>query len=92
MSKNMALSAEATITSKGQVTIPKGIRERLELEPGERVEFVLEDGELTVRRKRGSMERLADVREELAPLEVDVDELRSAATDDWSAVGGVDDR
>lgn len=91
MSKKMGLSAEATITSKGQVTIPKGIRERLELEPGERVEFVLDDGELTVRRKRGSMERLQDVRETLAPLEVDVDELRSAAKADWSAVGD-DDR
>lgn len=91
MSKNMAFSAEATITSKGQVTIPKDIRERLELEPGERVEFVLEEGELTVRRKRGSMERLQSVRETLAPLEVDIDELRATAKADWSAVGG-DDR
>ncbi len=31
----------ATITSKGQVTIPKPIRESLKLEPGDRIEFIL---------------------------------------------------
>jgi AbrB family looped-hinge helix DNA binding protein len=34
---------EATITSKGQITIPKPIRSALELEPGDRVVFVLRD-------------------------------------------------
>lgn len=32
----------ATITSKGQVTLPKALRERLHLEPGDRVEFIVE--------------------------------------------------
>lgn len=35
--------ATATITSKGQATIPKAVRERLHLSPGDRVEFVVQD-------------------------------------------------
>jgi len=35
----------ATITSKGQITIPKPVRERLRVKPGDRVEFVeMENG------------------------------------------------
>ena len=35
----------ATITSKGQVTIPKDVRARLGIEAGDRVEFVeIQDG------------------------------------------------
>ena len=33
--------ATATITSKGQVTLPKGVRDQLLLVPGDRVDFVL---------------------------------------------------
>lgn len=33
----------ATMTSKGQITIPKEIRESLELEPGDRVAFRMEE-------------------------------------------------
>lgn len=32
-----------TITSKGQVTIPKPVREKLNLQPGDLVDFVIED-------------------------------------------------
>lgn len=39
----------ATITSKGQVTIPKRIRDRLHLEPGDRIDFILDEaGDLRV--------------------------------------------
>jgi antitoxin PrlF len=33
----------ATVTTKGQVTIPKDIRDRLGIRPNDRVEFVLEN-------------------------------------------------
>ncbi len=35
---------KATVTSKGQVTIPIEIRRRLGLEQGDTVDFVVEDG------------------------------------------------
>lgn len=39
----------ATLTTKGQLTLPKAIRERLGLYPGDRVEFrVTENGEVLV--------------------------------------------
>jgi AbrB family looped-hinge helix DNA binding protein len=34
----------ATITSKGQTTIPREIRELLNLQPGDRIDFIVEDG------------------------------------------------
>jgi AbrB family looped-hinge helix DNA binding protein len=40
----------ATITSKGQITIPKSVRLSLGLEPGDRIEFLVnENGEALVR-------------------------------------------
>ncbi|HEY1608316.1 MAG TPA: AbrB/MazE/SpoVT family DNA-binding domain-containing protein [Paraburkholderia sp.] len=35
--------ASATVTSKGQVTIPVEVRDRLGLESGDRVEFILNE-------------------------------------------------
>ncbi|WP_447971163.1 AbrB/MazE/SpoVT family DNA-binding domain-containing protein [Nitrospira sp. M1] len=41
--------AIATLTSKGQITLPKEIRQQLKLDPGDRVEFLVgSDGRITV--------------------------------------------
>lgn len=40
----------STITSKGQTTIPKEIRDRLGLHPGDKIDFVIDaDGQLVVK-------------------------------------------
>jgi antitoxin PrlF len=42
--------AAATLTSKGQITIPRDVRRRLNVEAGDRVEFVeLPDGGFVLR-------------------------------------------
>lgn len=47
------------ITSKGQVTIPVELRRELELEPGDGVEFVRENGSIQVRKAESIIDRLA---------------------------------
>jgi antitoxin PrlF len=48
--------AYATVTSKGQTTIPKDIRAAANLKPGDRIHFtVLEDGTIIVRVKNKSI-------------------------------------
>jgi AbrB family looped-hinge helix DNA binding protein len=43
-----------TLTSKGQVTIPKKVRDALQIGPGSAVEFAVNaDGEVVVRRSGG---------------------------------------
>jgi AbrB family looped-hinge helix DNA binding protein len=39
------------MTAKGQVTIPRRIREKLGLEPGDQVEFVEEKGDVRVKKR-----------------------------------------
>ncbi len=39
---------QATITSKGQVTLPKPIRDKLHLEAGDKIDFTLEGDSLRV--------------------------------------------
>jgi antitoxin PrlF len=43
----------STISSKGQITVPLEIRERLGVKQGDRVEFVVEDGLTILRPARG---------------------------------------
>ncbi|MGN6201050.1 MAG: AbrB/MazE/SpoVT family DNA-binding domain-containing protein [Solirubrobacterales bacterium] len=53
------------ITSKGQVTIPKEIREEFGLLPGTEVEFVPEGGEVKVRKVEGDLTRGREIVEHL---------------------------
>jgi antitoxin PrlF len=82
----MSITEEATVTSKGQVTIPKHIRETLDIDPGTKVEFTLEDdGTIRVRRKDPAMDRLRAVKEKLEGREIDVEKLRRESKSQWSS-------
>ncbi|WP_309085036.1 AbrB/MazE/SpoVT family DNA-binding domain-containing protein [Chelativorans sp.] len=43
------MGALAKITAKGQITVPKEVRDRHGLKPGDRIEFVEENGKTWVR-------------------------------------------
>lgn len=51
--------ATSTITSKGQITLPKEVRDHLHVREGDRIEFAIErDGEVRVRPVTGSVEEM----------------------------------
>jgi AbrB family looped-hinge helix DNA binding protein len=54
------MSTDATLTSKGRTTIPKQIRDRLGMKPGDRMTFtVMPDGLVLMRVKNKSVMSLA---------------------------------
>ncbi|HEY4081585.1 MAG TPA: AbrB/MazE/SpoVT family DNA-binding domain-containing protein [Burkholderiaceae bacterium] len=54
--------AETTLTSKGQVTVPREIRDRLGLESGDKLSFtLLSDGTVVMRAKTRRLADLAGV-------------------------------
>lgn len=58
----MRQEMEATLTSKGQVTIPKAVRDALHLRTGDRLDFILEaDGTVRVLPITGSVTRLKGI-------------------------------
>jgi AbrB family looped-hinge helix DNA binding protein len=51
--------ASSTVTSKGQITIPQEVRERLKLKPGDRVVFVGQsDREVTLKPAKSDIREL----------------------------------
>jgi antitoxin PrlF len=52
---SVRMKKSSTISSKGQITVPQEIRKRLGLEPGDRVEFVMEEGRTVIRPARSEV-------------------------------------
>lgn len=71
--------ALATITSKGQVTIPKNIRESLHLHEGDKIEFVLNDqGEAVMKPITKKIDDLFGILNNPRRKTLSVDEMNSA--------------
>ncbi|MDX9996008.1 MAG: type II toxin-antitoxin system PrlF family antitoxin [Rhodocyclaceae bacterium] len=70
------MSSEATLTSKGQTTIPKEIRDSLSMKPGDRMTFTLmPDATVVMRVKSKSVVALAGVLHKKGRKPVPVEQL-----------------
>lgn len=50
-----------TMTSKGQTTVPQEIRELLKLKPGDRIRYVVRNGEVVIKAKNKRLIDLAGI-------------------------------
>ncbi len=68
--------AEATITSKGQITVPKEIRKALDVQPGDVLDFVIDErGKVSVHPLRGDVRRLRGILKRPGQKPVSVEEM-----------------
>lgn len=79
------MAFEATVTSKGQLTIPKAVRDRLNIQPGEKVLFRFDEegGVRLVNVPADPMDRLDAAQERAVPLDLDARELIEREREQW---------
>jgi AbrB family looped-hinge helix DNA binding protein len=72
---------KAVVSEKGQVTIPKQLRDRLGIEPGQELEFADEDGRLVARKvlDRSPVDAVYGILTLPATSDAMLDELRGPA-------------
>ena len=79
----------ATLSSKGQITIPKAVRERLQVNTGNRVHFLVrEDGVVELRPHTVDLLSLVGVLECEDGRHVSVEEMNAAAERAAAKAGG----
>lgn len=75
-------SGSGTVSEKGQVTIPKDVRDALGIHPGDRVVFDLEKGDRAVVRK-ARPSRLVDILDTWGPRPETGVETQRRLRDEW---------
>lgn len=79
------MQEEATLTSKGQVTIPKQIREHLGIKEGKKIVFIERENEVVIRPKiENPLAKLKELRKNIHLSEKDIDKMISESKKDWS--------
>lgn len=69
----------ASLTRKGQVTLPKEVRDQLGLRPFDKIEVRVEGGEAKLRKSSASLEEIAV---SLPPLKIKVEEMPAIAKEE----------
>jgi antitoxin PrlF len=72
------MGARALITSKGQLTLPKEVRDRLSLKPGDAVEFIEEGGRTWVKPRNVRALDLAGILHRPGMKAVTIEEMDNA--------------
>lgn len=70
--------ASATITSKGQVTLPKALRERLQLKAGDQIDFVEVNGNVVLRTRHVRATDLIGILKPVGDQPVSLDAMDAA--------------
>ena len=69
----------AALTSKGQITLPKQVRDHLHLVEGDRVDFVVDDdGRVELRRAGATIDNLRGILKRPRQKPVSVDDMDAA--------------
>jgi antitoxin PrlF len=70
--------ATATMTSKGQITIPKAVRDSLHLDTGDRVEFILHGDEAVLKPVTKSVDEVFGILHNAAQPCKSIEEMKAA--------------
>ena len=65
----------STLTTRGQTTIPKPIRDALDLQPGDRLEFTLQGDQVVVRRAEADLSTLDGMLDRSGKQAVSIEEM-----------------
>lgn len=79
------MGVKATITSKGQITLPKEVRERYGLKPGDTVEFLEEKGRTWLHARTMRATDLAGILHKPGMRTVSIEEMNDAIGDGIAA-------
>lgn len=80
------------MTSKGQLTVPKEVRDALHLEPGTRVSFRLtKNGEVVLRPKSWDVSKLEGMITPPPGVHVSIEEMEETIADAWAGIGTDDE-
>lgn len=85
MIESMSVEESARVTTKGQVTIPKPIRDRLDINEGTTVTFEIHENEtVTLSPQKDSWELLEEIQQAPRRTDKSVDELLAESENAWS--------
>ena len=85
LTQDLNMMEEAVVTSKGQVTIPKEVRESLNIKDGSKIIFIVERGEAVIMPKvKNPLEALKKLREKISFTKEEITQMIKASKREWS--------